>query len=78
MVGKGGAEKENTLPVISIMVSNVLILLHTLYFSYFKLKKGNIMVEKIFSNIKLIQAFIKLNYDNEKVWRRQAFQDHPH
>lgn len=48
MVGKGGAEKENTLPVISIMVSNVLILLHTLYFSYFKLKKGNIMVEKNF------------------------------
>lgn len=47
-MGKGGVEKENTLFVISIMVSNVLILLYILYFLYFKLKKGNIMVEKNF------------------------------
>lgn len=58
------------------MVRNILILLHVLYyFSYFKLKK--ITGEKILIT-KLIQAFIKLNYDNEKVWWIYTFQHHPH
>lgn len=47
MVGKRGTKKGYTPPLVSIAVSKALLLLLTLYyFSYCKLKKGNITVEK--------------------------------
>lgn len=74
-MGKRGTKRGHTLPLVEITVSNVLLLLHILYyFSYFKLKE-TLQLKKM---LKLIQAFTKLNYDNEKVWRLYTFRDHPH